>query len=82
MTVPLPPLQRRRLFNADGMEITDLMMIDDDAVVFVSGGSDFVPPGNSSGGGRGGADTDESGMPTLVGGFKARPAVMYTYSRC
>jgi hypothetical protein len=59
----------RRLFNSDGMEITDLMMIGDDAVLFVSGGGDFVPP-RSQDDHAGAAEID--GLPTLVGGFRVR----------
>ncbi|CAM9168878.1 unnamed protein product, partial [Phaeothamnion confervicola] len=59
----------RRVFNADGMEITDLMMLEDDAIAFVSGGSDFVPPelddADGAEGGGGGATT---GSPNGGGG--------------
>jgi hypothetical protein len=64
----------RRLFNSDGMEITDLMMIGDDAVLFVSGGGDFVPP-RSQDDHAGAAEVD--GLPTLVGGFKVHKARFY-----
>lgn len=57
-----------RVFNSDGMEITDLRMIEDGAIVFVSHGAGFIPP--RSEGEEKEPTMDENGIPTLVAGYK------------
>lgn len=68
-----------RLFNADGVEIDDCMMIVDDDLLFLSNGADFSPPSAKGFSGEGGSDSDrlrdkltsnEENVPATIGGYR------------
>ncbi|CAM9367922.1 unnamed protein product, partial [Discosporangium mesarthrocarpum] len=60
----------KRIFNADGMEIADVMMIEDKDIIFVTQGGDFVPPTLVDEDGEGGSPVYSSGLPAVVSGYK------------
>ena len=62
-----------RVFNADGAEVDDCMMIEDDDILFLSNKDDFIPPADLV------VDTQEPNVngrpesekvPSMVGGYK------------
>lgn len=64
------PYTLKRVFNLDGLEITDVMMIGDDALLFVSRGEDFLPPRSQGDDSDTAGERDGSGLPALVGNYK------------
>jgi serine/threonine protein kinase len=59
-----------RVFNSDGAELDDIMLLDDDGMVFLSTGEDFIRPGlKVSEDTMEGASQDEN-MPVMVGGYQ------------
>jgi serine/threonine protein kinase len=70
----IPPA--RRIFNADGVEINDSMMIEDDDILFFSDGEDFISPLDDveDENAEGGETKDEGGgssnLPSSIGGYK------------
>eukprot|EP00903_Cladosiphon_okamuranus_P011393 g10736.t1 len=59
----------KRMFNCNGMEVADVMMIEDREVIFFTQGGDYVAPLLSDGAdGEGGGSS--SGLPAVVGAYK------------
>ncbi|CAM9147937.1 unnamed protein product, partial [Hapterophycus canaliculatus] len=60
----------KRMFNCNGMEVADVMMIEDREVIFFTQGGDYVAPQltERNGGGEGGGSS--SGLPAVVGAYK------------
>jgi len=67
-------LHVQRVFNSDGGEVDDLMLVDDGDMLFVSCGEDFVPfgggPDGSGGALSGDAATRKGTRPDHIGGFR------------
>eukprot|EP00639_Heterosigma_akashiwo_P013999 CAMPEP_0206369770 /NCGR_PEP_ID=MMETSP0294-20121207/5503_1 /ASSEMBLY_ACC=CAM_ASM_000327 /TAXON_ID=39354 /ORGANISM="Heterosigma akashiwo, Strain CCMP2393" /LENGTH=142 /DNA_ID=CAMNT_0053816605 /DNA_START=110 /DNA_END=534 /DNA_ORIENTATION=+ len=75
-----------RCFNSDGVEVTDMVMVDDGEHLFLAAaGDEFLAPGftgeesgdyRDEGGGGGGGDRESSSssssVPKTVGGYKVR----------
>mmetsp|Transcript_22124 Transcript_22124/g.28661 ORF Transcript_22124/g.28661 Transcript_22124/m.28661 type:complete len:758 (+) Transcript_22124:120-2393(+) len=57
-----------RCFNADGIEMTDMMMISDGDMLFLSNGDDYVSPGFT--GEDSLEDSDRGDIPKAIGGWK------------
>eukprot|EP00602_Paraphysomonas_sp_CaronLab_P005136 CAMPEP_0185035892 /NCGR_PEP_ID=MMETSP1103-20130426/27996_1 /TAXON_ID=36769 /ORGANISM="Paraphysomonas bandaiensis, Strain Caron Lab Isolate" /LENGTH=784 /DNA_ID=CAMNT_0027573173 /DNA_START=260 /DNA_END=2614 /DNA_ORIENTATION=+ len=60
----------KRVFNADGHDIDDCMMIEDNDILFLSNGDDFIPPRLDVGSVhmRGGHSWES--IPSVISGFK------------
>ena len=59
----------KRVFNANGVEINDCMMIEDNDILFLSAGNNFIEPTNVSIDNTDmGSDRDK--VPSIVGGYK------------
>lgn len=59
----------KRIFNANGVEIDDCMMIEDDDILFFSNGDDFVSP-RLHGSDRISTGLEREKIPSVVGGYK------------
>lgn len=60
----------KRVFNANGVEINDCMMIEDDDILFLSSGNDFIEPTNVDKDKSNDKDRDRDNIPSIVGGYK------------
>ena len=61
-----------RIFNADGNELEDAMLVGEDEILFLSTGADFEAPrpaSERSGGIPGGDEGDASHLPFTIGGY-------------
>ena len=57
----------KRVFNANGVEINDCMMIEDDDILFLSSGENFIEPKTTSNDNKG---NDRDKVPNIIGGYK------------
>lgn len=59
-----------RVFNADGVEVDDCMMIEDNDILFLSAGEDFIIPADTINSEFNDNKNENEKLPSIVGGYR------------